>query len=579
MKTRTRLRKGTALVISAALILSLAPMLPGAGTKSHAEVTATAESPSIWTYASKAKLKDDTFAPIYLESGTFDKDNTNIGLLQLGKNADGEVQKWFLLGPDTGISGDNAAIFAASDIMQGVRFVKNIPTSWDGYYLPSASLPSGGDYSGGDAKTYSGSAKIVGYNHYGISNAREQLQKIASNTNYFRADEQGILNKTKIWTYDYVDHIEEIEVPGEPLYKYSTDDKLYLASSDEFKDDGVDNIFIGASATYLEADNIKLNWETYCCYFENIDYSDLTNIQFWLRSECPVSDRSSWYAGSCNWVKGYGVEGQSIGYSKGEAVQGRLRPASNINLSHVLFASAAVASQASGYGEVSLITNNPKDVTNKAVAAAMTLRLDGSGYNIGSVEPSADCKSLDITRGSTKKTVSLVVQGRDSEAGDWYYSKKIDESCNIKDSAILDELNSLSVSTVDLTKCEIWLEVSDDSASSIAYAVQPAHMHDFSVKNTTEANLASAATCTSPAKYYYVCSCGASAKGIDETKTYEVGDVLGHHYAEDDKGNKVYTRDPNQHWYQCDRTPCSDLDGSITAEGGKIDHTFDQEVK
>jgi len=48
--------------------------------------------------------------------------------------------------------------------------------------------------------------------------------------------------------------------------------------------------------------------------------------------------------------------------------------------------------------------------------------------------------------------------------------------------------------------------------------------HNLSVKDPKDTNLASKATCTSPAKYYYLCS-KCNQKG---TKTYEHGTALGH---------------------------------------------------
>ena len=47
------------------------------------------------------------------------------------------------------------------------------------------------------------------------------------------------------------------------------------------------------------------------------------------------------------------------------------------------------------------------------------------------------------------------------------------------------------------------------------------------------------ATCTSLAKYYKVCvECGKSAKGIDETATYEAGEMLPHNYTDKNVGKK-----------------------------------------
>ena len=60
---------------------------------------------------------DDTFKPDY---GT--GIGTNIGKLIFGKNSDGTVQKWYILGKDGSISGDNTIIFSDRPIEKEVQF-------------------------------------------------------------------------------------------------------------------------------------------------------------------------------------------------------------------------------------------------------------------------------------------------------------------------------------------------------------------------------------------------------------------------------------------------------------------------
>ena len=65
---------------------------------------------------------------------------------------------------------------------------------------------------------------------------------------------------------------------------------------------------------------------------------------------------------------------------------------------------------------------------------------------------------------------------------------------------------------------------STKSEETISATITVGCNHNLTVKESVAANLASKATCTSPAKYYYKCSkCGE--KG---TKTYEQGSALGH---------------------------------------------------
>ena len=55
--------------------------------------------------------------------------------------------------------------------------------------------------------------------------------------------------------------------------------------------------------------------------------------------------------------------------------------------------------------------------------------------------------------------------------------------------------------------------------------------HEYNQTNAVEAALKSAATCESPAVYYYSCSCGKVYKA-DDANTFESGEALGHNYVE-----------------------------------------------
>ena len=68
--------------------------------------------PSVSAYATKAHLMGDAFAP------NADGTANNIGKLVFGKNSSGDAQQWYILGKDTGVSGDNTIIFAASPIKE-----------------------------------------------------------------------------------------------------------------------------------------------------------------------------------------------------------------------------------------------------------------------------------------------------------------------------------------------------------------------------------------------------------------------------------------------------------------------------
>ena len=72
-----------------------------------------------------------------------------------------------------------------------------------------------------------------------------------------------------------------------------------------------------------------------------------------------------------------------------------------------------------------------------------------------------------------------------------------------------------------------------DNSQKDGYAV-----HSYNQQVVSDTYLASAATCTAPAKYYYSCVCGA--KG---TETFENGDALGHSWGNwQSNGNDTHTR-------------------------------------
>ena len=51
-----------------------------------------------------------------------DGNATNIGKLVFGKNQSRDAQEWYILGQDTGVTGDNTIIFAASPIVTKQAF-------------------------------------------------------------------------------------------------------------------------------------------------------------------------------------------------------------------------------------------------------------------------------------------------------------------------------------------------------------------------------------------------------------------------------------------------------------------------
>ena len=356
------------------------------------------------TYVTKEQLMN-SFKPY--SNGTA----VNYGKLVFGKKSDGTTaQEWYILGKDEGVSGDNTIIVAASPIARGQKFNsdisnKNDENLWSDCVYSEATITE------------------VYANHYGASELRDTLQGMATNTSYFTSAEQGLMNATTVTTKD----------TKNSSVTYTTTDKLYALQGDYDNDQylwaGTDDSTVLAMSGYLR----NGEW-------------------FWLRSPYGRSGDTALCAD-----RGYYVILGRVDIDSGSPVQ----PASNLDLSSVLFASAATA--ASSGTEAGTI----------AEGTAMTLRLDGTDKNIGTVTYNTTTGDIKAVKGgATSQIVALVVQGKD-ETNDWYYSKKITGTDVVNVSDIVAEPKTPA--SIDLSTCKIWLEITEDN---VAYAV-----------NATETNI------------------------------------------------------------------------------------------
>lgn len=338
---------------------------------------------SVTAYATKDQLMDDTFAPN--SEGT----PQNIGKIVFGKDSSGNPLEWYILGKDSGVSGDNTIIFAASPIATGQVFNSN-----ESYRTYSYSAGTGYGERDGSIEVHS--------NHYGASELRMALQSMATNTIYFTTTEQGMMNPTTVTTEDTKNRIA-----------YTTTDKLYALQGD------LDNneLWAGTFGSTVFAKDSYLS----------------SGEEFWLRS--PRDNINALFV-----YPGRHVGSIYVSYEL--AVQ----PASNLNLSSVLFASAATVAS----------SGTPQII---ASGTAMTLRLNGTGKNIGLVTYDTTTGDIKVTKGSTSGNVALVVQGNDG-TNDWYYSKQITGTETVNASDIKSD--------IDLSACKIWLETTEDN---VIYAV------------------------------------------------------------------------------------------------------------
>lgn len=386
-------KKGMACVLSLAMVAGLVPAMSGGANKVQA-ATGSGTEPSVSAYATKEQMKNE-FAP------NSDGNATNIGKLVFGKNSSGTAQQWYILGKDEGVSGDNTIIFAASPIAKERQKFENDSSN------NKAFQSSFGVYASNPSEVYP--------NHYGASELRVALQGMATNTNYFTTAEQGLMNATTVKTKD----------TKNSNVTYTTTDKLYALQG---KYPNENKLWAGTSDSTVLAMS---------SYWSNGSW-------FWLRSPHDHNSIEPLYASP----------GKSV-HVRQCTLRGVVQPASNLNLSSVLFASAAKAA-----------SSDPVWGTLTG-GTAMTLRLNGTGKNIGTVTYNATTGDIKAAKGSTSQTVALVVQGNDG-INDWYYSKKIDTSETVNASAIKSAL-SLS-SDINLSDCKIWLETTD-STENLIYAV------------------------------------------------------------------------------------------------------------
>ena len=314
--------------------------------------------------------------------------------LVFGKNDQGNAQEWYVLGKDDGVEVDNAVIFATESMTTGMFDSNN----------------NGNTYKEGNQEY------PVHPNHYGASVLRQTLQGMVSvdNNTYFSVAEKSLMQETTITTKDVLNQKD-----------YTTSDKLYaLASEDQ---NYYDKIYVGSN------NGKKLDVHSYS-----------NDMDFWLRTPC--ENRIQLNQALCaypNPNRGW-VGGTTVQLNNG------VRPASNLNLSSVLFASAAPASGGETSGEI-------------VDGTAMTLRLDGSDKNIGTVNYIIGSREIIAVKGSTTNDVVLMVQGNDGTK-DWYYRSAPLESSACTYNAT-DIMTQLDMSSSDFSKYKIWLETTEDNVT------------------------------------------------------------------------------------------------------------------
>jgi hypothetical protein len=385
----------------------------------------SSNTPSVTAYATKDDLMTK-FTPD-VETGTAE----NIGKLIFGMDSgtystdedrlyekadDPAPLEWYILGADSYVEGDNTIIFAADPIVYRAWFY-----SWnkDRWYYSSWQCVYENELVDNESK--------VNANHYAASALRTQtLVKVKENN--FSEAEKGLMNETTVTTWD-----------RKNSRYYTTTDTLYDLNS------------ISSESTIILVGSKDQKRIAMDPYWNSGDYA------FWLRTPDTTFGDSARIAVLGKSVGRADVEASSVSYSLPSGdykkVNMAVRPASNLNLTSVIFASAAIAASDTAVSDII------------AEGTAMTLRFDGSDRNIGAVFYS-NLGDICAVKDANAENVSLVVQGKEG-TNDWYYSIPVTETQNLKASDIKAALGLSG--DINLSDCKIWLEITE--TDGFAYAV------------------------------------------------------------------------------------------------------------
>lgn len=355
-----------------------------------------------------AELPDNTqFATVEELKAFNTNDNdgaTNPAKVYFGDNN----QQWWIAGSQ---NNDSMTLFAASPLVQNVKFYRDFS---DHEYSFEANTGYGG----------TAGRKTVYANHYGASDIRGTIKALETDENYFSAQEQNMMVETTFYTKDTRNTVN-----------YALTDKLYLVYA---KGIGVSHVLVGANS----GNNLDTGLIVSSAYWT--DVSD-----FWTRS---ASDN---YIDALVWWRN-----KQIGYGSVNNVDKPILPAFQLNLSSILFASAAPAAAADG--QMTISTDGKRNI--------FTLRHSAS--NLGSARVAHDYTKVDVT--GVPSGSYLVAQNRD---GAW--AKAVSGTTSV----------SASNMRIDsFENCRVWLETTDSSERK-TYAAMATQEAGYTVNVTGNSTL------------------------------------------------------------------------------------------
>ncbi|MCR1886555.1 MAG: MBG domain-containing protein [Longibaculum muris] len=360
--------------------------------------------PQLSTPVHAAELPDNTQFAIKDELMLFNTNNNdgnkNPAKVYFGNNA----QQWWIAGSQTM---NSLTLFATSPLATDQLF----EPAWDINKTYSETWEC--DYASDPDEVYP--------NHYGASPLRDTLKELESS--YFTTLEQNLMKDTTIYTNDTKNNTV-----------YSTTDKLYLA----YGTDSDSKLTVGTNIPNALNTGLFIDSE----YWGN-------SVAFWIRTPFINNSFSGLVADPHNSVT-FGQISESY----------MLVPAFELNLSSVIFASAAQA--ASSEGNLAL-----QDTDGQG---AFTLRYKTD--KLGSALVSYDKSKVEL-KGVPNGTY-LVVQNSN---GAW--TKQITNET---------EVSARDMSLDSFANCKVWLETTD-TTNRMTYATLATEEQRFDVNITAGNNL------------------------------------------------------------------------------------------
>ena len=378
------LKKPCSFLLVSAMVLTLFPTF---STSVHAEEN---QSPTKEQFSTVEELKN---------YDTNDNDGVkNPAKVYFGNNN----QQWWIAGSQ---SNDSITLFSASSMRDDVQFESNYTDNktyddkWNCTYPdrePAEVFP----------------------NHYGASYIRNVTLK-EMEASFFTSSEQALINETTIYTDDTKNNSV-----------YSTTDKLYLAYGDQ---EDYNHITVGKNSANDLNDGLRID----------PSYWGKSVLElFWIRSPFVSNDDpndgssvlTAWP--SKNYPAFNGAQTSNVE---------KIRPAFELNLSTILFASAVPSATSTGN-----LTLQDTDGDG-----AFTLRYDAGKYskNLGSAVISYDESKVILT--DVPNGTYLVAQNSNGA-----YAKQITNET---------EVSASGMNLDNFANCKIWLETTD-TANRITYA-------------------------------------------------------------------------------------------------------------